>query len=82
MEREEEQRWIDAMSATLRAERGIAGYGQAELARRTGIARTSLRLYEEGRRQPDVIQLAMIADALHVTVGHLVGEAERRARGV
>jgi len=82
MEREEEQRWIDAMSATLRAERAIAGCNQAELARRTGIARTSLRLYEEGRRQPDVIQLAVIADALHITVGHLVAEAERRARGV
>jgi hypothetical protein len=38
-----------------------AGITQADLARRTGLARSVLSAYEHGRRQPSVAALARIA---------------------
>lgn len=73
------QRWVAAVAATLRAERGVAGFGQAALARRAGISRSSYRLYEEATRNPDVLQLAQIAEALGVPFSHLMAEIDRRA---
>lgn len=73
-----EQRWIDATAAALRAERGVAGISQAEMERRTGIARTSYRLYEMGVRSPDVAQLGKIAEALRISFSLLMSEIERR----
>lgn len=68
-----------AIAATLRAEAAIANISQAEMARKTGIARSSYRLYEQGKRRPDLVQLARIAEALGVSASHLVGEITRRA---
>lgn len=51
---------------------------QAAVARATGIARTSYRLYEQGERVPDVVQLAQIAEAFGVSFSYLMGEIERR----
>jgi transcriptional regulator with XRE-family HTH domain len=47
----------------IRRERGLT---QAELARRTGIARSVLSAYEHGHRQPSVAALAHIAAAAGV----------------
>jgi len=79
MEHADEMRWISAVAATLRAERGVADLTQAEVSRRTGVARTSYRLYEEGKRQPDVVTLAKIAEAFKIPLSRLFAEAERRA---
>ncbi|MFD6093680.1 helix-turn-helix domain-containing protein [Oerskovia sp. NPDC060338] len=78
MERTEEEKWIAAIAATLRAERGVAGLSQAEVSRRTGIARTSYRFYEEGERQPDVLQLAAISEAFGMSLSQLIAEVVRR----
>lgn len=67
------------MAATLRAERGVAGLSQAEAGRRSGIARTSYRLYEEGLRQPDLVQLARIVEAFGISTVRFMAEVERRA---
>lgn len=80
MEQDEAQRWADALAATLRAERGVADKSQAEVERLTGISRTSYRLYEDAKRQPDAVQLARIAEAFGVTFVYLMGEVERRAK--
>lgn len=79
MDQEQLEQWVAVVAATLRAERGIAGISQAEVERRTGITRSSYRLYELGKRQPDVGQLALIAEAFGVSVARLVSEAQRRA---
>lgn len=79
MEREELERWARAVAETLRAERGVAGLSQAEIERRTGITRSSYRLYEQALRQPDVTQLAHIAEAFGVPFARMMGEIERRA---
>jgi len=52
------------VSATLRDLRHRAGLGQAELARRVGIAPSVLNAYERGRRQPGAdIFLAVVRAA-------------------
>ena len=79
MEQRERELWSAAVAATLRAERGVAGLSQAEVERRTGITRTSYRLYELGKRQPDMVQLAGIAEAFGVPLSRLIAEVERRA---
>ena len=79
MEQGEEARWREAIAATLRAERGIAGFSQAEMERRTGITRSSYRYYEKAERLPDMVALAKIAEALGVSLSRIVGEIERRA---
>jgi transcriptional regulator with XRE-family HTH domain len=47
----------------IRQIRRDSGLNQAELARRTGMARSVLSAYEHGRRQPAVSALARIAAA-------------------
>lgn len=78
MEQDEADRWVAALAATLRAERGVAGISQAAMERITGITRSSYRLYEQGVRQPDMLQLAKIAEALRIPLSRLVSETERR----
>ncbi len=79
MEQNERQLWAEAVAATLRAERAVAGLDQAAIARLTGIARSSYRFYEQAARNPDVVQLAMIAEAFGVTFAYLMSEVDRRA---
>lgn len=78
MERTAQEKWVAAMAATLRAERGEAALSQAEVERRTGISRTSYRLYELGQRSPDALGLALIAEAFGVLPSRLISGAERR----
>lgn len=78
MEQRELERWAQAVAAALRAERGVAGLSQAEVERRTGITRTSYRLYELGKRQPDVTQLAQIAEAFGISFSRLMAAIEQR----
>lgn len=79
MEHIEEAKWASAVAETIRAERGVSKLSQAEVARRARISRSSYRLYEEGERQPDAVQLASIAQVLGVRLSYLVSEIERRA---
>jgi hypothetical protein len=46
-----------------------AGLSQAELARRAGISRSVLSVYESGRRQPSSEALARILDAAGFQLG-------------
>ena len=79
MEQEKAQRWAKAVADTLKAERGIAGFSQAEVERVTGISRSSYRRYEDAERQPDAVQLAQIAEAFGISMVHLISEVQRRA---
>jgi transcriptional regulator with XRE-family HTH domain len=54
----------DGVAAELIARiREASGYSQTELARRSGLDRSVLSAYENGRRQPSVAALARIAAA-------------------
>jgi transcriptional regulator with XRE-family HTH domain len=60
----------------LRAERGVSA---SELARRSGLGRSTLSELEAGRGNPTVGTLWSLADALGVPFGELVWEPERRS---
>lgn len=79
MEQRERKKWEQAVARSLRAMRGEAGLSQAEVERRTKIARTSYRMYETGERQPTVVQLAEIAEALGISFSQLMSEINRRS---
>lgn len=79
MEHAEEESWRQAVAATLRAERAVAGLNQVQVEERTGITRSSYRFYEQGTRMPDAIQLAKIAEAFRIRFSYLMAEIDRRA---
>ncbi len=62
----------------IREIRGESALTQAELARRTGIARSVLSAYEHGHRQPSVAALARIAAAAGAEL-QLAPRADRAA---
>lgn len=78
MEQADERRYLDAVSAALRSARGVAGLSQAEVERRTGITRTSYRLYEDGKRAPSVTYLIEISRAFGIPFPKLAAEIDRR----
>lgn len=80
VERTEVEKWAQAVARALRATRAEAQLSQAEVERKTGITRSSYRLYESGDRSPTAIQLAAIAQAFGVSFSTLMGEIERRAK--
>lgn len=73
------KKWEAAVASTLRAERAAAELSQVQAAERANIARTSYRLYEEGKRQPNAVQLAALATVFGIRFSTLLGEIERRA---
>lgn len=52
----------------IRAEKGIS---LKELERRTGISKSALNNYENGKRYPNLQQLELIAEALNTTISSL-----------
>ena len=52
----------------IRTEKGIS---LKELEKRTGISKSALNNYENGKRQPTLQQLELIAKALHTTISNL-----------
>lgn len=59
------------IGANIRNTRKEKGLSQVEVSQNAGIAVNSLRLYEAGKRQPNLKVLKKIADALGVEVWEL-----------
>lgn len=57
----------------LKAARKKAGLTQLELAKKIGTTKSTISLYESGKREPDILRLKAIADALDVTCDFLLG---------
>ncbi len=57
----------------LKAARAASGHSQYTLADASGIARTMLANYEQGRHEPDIVTLVTIAKALGVSTDALLG---------
>ena len=58
----------------LRTETGMT---QTDLARKLGISRSTVGMYELGRREPDFAILDLCADVFNASIGYLLGDAER-----
>ena len=63
----------------LKALRRARGLTQAVLAAKVGVTRAYLARLEMGRHDPPLSRLRLLARALRVTVGDLLGERRRRA---
>lgn len=59
----------------IRTARKIAGFTQAQLAEKSGVASISIHQYETGKRKPRLEQLLLIASALNISMSDLVGLA-------
>lgn len=55
----------------LRLERDLAGMSQTELAKRLGLARSTVSSYESGFRTPDLATLEKIAAVLKIDLSRL-----------
>ena len=67
------------IGSQLRHYRKQRGWTQTELAERTGLKRTALGAYEEGRAEPRLAALVRLAHVLDVSLDALVlGGTERR----
>lgn len=60
----------------LKKLRKAAGYTQAEFAKKIGVATSTVGMWESGSRRPDYDMLKLVADALGVSMGYLLGEQQ------
>lgn len=58
----------------LRTERNLT---QSELAEKLGLSKSSISMYENGKREPDFENLEMIADFFNVRLMYLIGAESR-----
>ena len=49
------------------------GINQNELAKKLGISRSAISMYENGKREPDISTLEQIADFFNVDMNYLTG---------
>lgn len=59
----------------LRKEKDLT---QEELAKKLGISRSSLAMYEQGNREPDLETQELIADFFNVNLDYLMGRSKNR----
>ena len=71
---------IGLLATALRRERERAGMSLAELARRAGLAKSTLSQLESGTGNPSLETLWALAMALDVQVSRLIGEAQARVQ--
>lgn len=71
---------IGLLATALRRERERAGMSLAELARRAGLAKSTLSQLESGVGNPSLETLWALAMALDVQVSRLIGEAQARVQ--
>lgn len=52
---------------------------QAEMALKLGISKSTVSMYENGNREPDIETLEKIADLFNVDIDYLLGRTEKTA---
>lgn len=62
----------------IKKNRKLAGLTQKELALKCEFATGTIQQYELGKRQPRIEQLEIIADALEISLGELIGSNDRK----
>ena len=65
-----------AFKEMLKYLRSRQGLSQSELANKLGISKSTISMYEVGKREPDFETLETIADFFNVDINFLLGRAE------
>ena len=60
------------LGATIQHHRQQQGFSQRTLAAHTGLSHTYISQIEQGKRNPTILSLRSIADALHISLGLLI----------
>lgn len=63
----------DKFNENLKEARKSAGLTQLGLAKMVGTTKSTISLYESGKREPDILRLKAIAKALGVSCDYLLG---------
>jgi transcriptional regulator with XRE-family HTH domain len=66
-----------AFGQALRARRHVAGLSQEDLADKAGLHRTYVGSVERGERNPSLINIRRLAEAVEVTASDLLADAEK-----
>ena len=74
MNKAERELFLKNLGLTTKLERVRRGLSQEELAERAGLHRTYIGMVERAERNITVVNLALIAKALGVSIGSLLGE--------
>lgn len=61
----------------IRKQRKAAGFTQAQLAEKSGVATITIHQYEAGKRQPRLAQIQRLADALNCTPNDLIEDWDK-----
>ena len=61
----------------LRIEKGLR---QVDLARAAGVTSAAIGNYENGKREPGIDELILLADCLETTIDYLVGRVGEESR--
>ena len=72
-----EQEYVNAVGRSIRDRRKARGLSQEELAASSGLHRTYIGAVERGERNPTVISLTRIAEALRTSPARLLAASER-----
>jgi len=70
---------MNRIGERIKAKRGLMNLHLNELAEKVGISASALSQIEKSKSTPSLHTLKSIADALHTTIGELVGENESMA---
>lgn len=70
----------DAFSQVVKRHREKRALSRAALAEKSGLHQTYVGLLERGERSPNLDTAKAIAEALNVSLGKLVSEAERSTK--
>lgn len=68
---------MDFMGDRIRKRRETLNVQAAELAASIGVSASLISQIERGKSYPSILTLKKIADALHITVGELIGERSK-----
>lgn len=70
--------YLDILGSTVREMREARGYSQERLAERADLHRTYLGGLERGERNPTVVVLLRLAEALNISLGELFAAIEAK----
>jgi transcriptional regulator with XRE-family HTH domain len=76
------KQFSDSFSEVIQRAREAKGLSKAALARKAGLHQTYIGLLERGERSPNLDTAKSIADALGMSLGKLVIEAEKTIRNL
>lgn len=54
-----------------------SGFTQAEIAKKLGVSKSTISMYENGNREPDFETLEKIADLFNVDIDYILGRTDK-----